>query len=163
MTDQPNDDEVYLSAQLIRQWQAEYSQLLTERASLTDQQAEIQKRMNEVASKIQSLGNKLRAAAPFSPKILEWMQEQEFEPENVALTDAILKALLRTHPNQRINRNMLQQLVPQAGYPANKLQANPNYLYIALKRLADRNLIIEDPPGHFQLTGTGRVEAHTKR
>lgn len=164
MADQEQPDEVYLSAQLIRQWMAEYTTLLAERTSLSAQQIELQRKMNEVGSKIQVLGNKLRAAAPFSPKILEWMQEQEFDQiENVALTDAILKALLRIPPGSAMNRNILQNTVPQLGYPAQKLQANPNYLYIALKRLADRNLITEAPPGHFSLTGPGRVEAQTKR
>src|ERR1700721_954540 len=101
------ENEVYLSAKLIRQWQDEYVELVNERTTLTTQINELNQKAGVIISKLGPLMNKKKAAAPFSGKIAEWIQEQEFNsaPDNVTLTSAILKALVR---NQVMNRNMLQ-------------------------------------------------------
>jgi hypothetical protein len=160
MSDQ--DDEVYLSAKHIRDWKAEFEALTIEQSGVSVQINSLQKRHTELANKIQSLRQKLHLAIPFSPSLGEWIQEKEFDatPDNVTLTDAILKAIVRF---QVANRNMLQQNVQQFGYPAQKLQSNPNYLYIALKRLKDRKFIEEAPPDQFRLTSAGQAEAAQKR
>jgi hypothetical protein len=154
------EDRVYLSAKDIRQWKDEYAALIAERMALANEFTDLQKRQTDVGNRIAALGQRLRQAVPFSPELAAWLEDQDFNlPENVALTDAILKSLLRTHLNAPMQRQAIQQMVPQLGYPAQKLQSNPNYLYIALKRLSDRNLIVEAPPHHFRLTDQGRAEA----
>jgi len=165
MLNQQADNEiVYLSEKLIRQWMDEYVSLNAERARLIAQVAELQKKIGELQPIIQNLNNKIRAAVPFSPKVAEWIEEQESNsPDNIALTDAILKSLLRVmNPTVALQRVTLQGTVTQLGYPEHKLQANPNYIYIALKRLIDRKLIMEEPAHHFRLTDAGRVEAEQK-
>jgi hypothetical protein len=163
MTDEAKDEgQIFLSEKLIQQWKVEYVSLFGERNQLSEQLKEVQSKQNVVTAKIQEIGNKLRSATAFSPPLAEWMIEQEVESaENIPLTTAILKALLRLHQNQAMNRNNLQVLVPQLGYPAQKLQANPNYIYIAIKRLLERKppLIREHPPGHYMLPPEGRAEA----
>jgi hypothetical protein len=159
------EDEVYLSEQLIRQWMDEYVSLNAERVRLIAQVDEFQKQIGELLPVIQNLDNKIRAAVPFSPRVARWIEDQEDNsPDNIALTDAILKALLRvTNPTVALQRTTLQTTVTQLGYPAHKLQANPNYFYIALKRLIDRKLIMAEPAHHFRLTDTGRMEAEQKK
>jgi seryl-tRNA synthetase len=164
MLDREAEDLVYLSERLIRQWMDEYVSLNAQRARLIAQVDELQNKINELHPIIQNLNTKIRAAVPFSSKVGEWIEEQEANsPDNIALTDAILKTLLRvTNPTVALQRSTLQTSVAQFGYPAHKLQANPNYLYIALKRLIDRKLIMEEPAHHFRLTDTGRAEAQQK-
>jgi len=165
MANPRKEDEVYLSEELIRRWMDEYVTLNTERIRLIAQIDELQEKKDELLPAIQNLNNKIRAAIPFSPKVAEWLEDQEdSSPENIALTDAILKALLRvTNPTVALHRATLQSTVTQLGYPAHKLQANPNYIYIAIKRLMDRKLITEEPAHHFRLTDAGRIEAEKKR
>ena len=165
MTNPQKDDAVYLSEKLIRQWMDEYVSLKGERIRLIAQVDEFQKKIDDLLPLIQNLDQKLRAAVPFSPKLAEWLEQQEdSSPDNIALTDAILKSLLRvTNPAVSLQRATLQNTVTQLGYPAHKLQANPNYLYIAIKRLMDRKLIMEEPAHHFRLTEVGRVEAEQKK
>jgi hypothetical protein len=55
------------------------------------------------------------------------------------------------HHGQPLNREIIKQILPRTGYVTQKLNANPNYFYTALKRLVDRQQIIESPPGHFRL------------
>ena len=155
------ENEIYLSDELIRQWMDEYVSRNAERIRLIAQVEELQKKISELLPVIQQLDNKIRAAVPFSPKVLEWIEEQEANSaDNIALTDAILKSLHRvTNPTSSLQRATLLNIVTQVGYPAHKLQANPNYIYIALKRLIDRKLIIEEPAHHFRLTDDGRVAA----
>ena len=165
MANPQKEDAVYLSEKLIRQWMDEYVSLKGERIRLIAQVDEFQKKIDELLPLIQNLDQKLRAAVPFSPKLAEWLEEQEDNsPDNIALTDAILKSLYRvTNPTVALQRATLQNTVTQLGYPAHKLQANPNYLYIALKRLMDRKLIMEEPAHHFRLTEAGRAEAEQKK
>lgn len=164
MAEQP-ENEVYLSAQHIREWKGEYEALITERSTLNAQITELQGKQGEVSAKIASIGQKLQLAIPFSPGLSEWIQEQEFSatPDNVTLTNAILKAFLRVPGGHAMPRQNIAHYLPQVGYPAQKLQANPNYLYIALKRLVDRKLIEEAHSGHFRLTNEGRMAAQKQR
>ena len=164
MHDSEQENEVYLSENLIREWMDGYVSLNAERVRLIAQVEELQRKISELVPVIQNLNNKIRAAVPFSPKVAEWIEEQEANSaDNVALTDAILKSLIRvTNPTVAVQRATLQSTVTQLGYPAHKLQANPNYIYIALKRLIDRGLIMEEPAHHFRLTDAGRVEAEQK-
>ena len=165
MANSQEEDEVYLSERLIRQWMEKYVSLNGERIRLIAKVDEFEKKISELLPVIQELSNKLRAAVPFSPKLTEWLEEQDDNsPENIALTDAILKSLFRvTNATVSLQRATLQNTVTQLGYPAHKLQANPNYLYIALKRLMDRKLIMEEPAHHFRLTEAGRAEAEQKK
>ena len=183
---------VYLSEPMICGWQDEYVSLAAARTELTAQVSEMNKKVGEIDTKLTELIQKIRAAVPFNPTLGEWVQEQEFEaqPDNVALTDAILKAFLRfpqaavVHAAARhhrlppglrqqivnqpppapptINRQQIVQILPSVGYPAQKLNANPNYLYIALKRLLKRELIEEPSPGQFRITPKGRMEAQKR-
>jgi DNA-binding PadR family transcriptional regulator len=57
-----------------------------------------------------------------------------------------------------MSKSIIMQTVHQYGYPQQKLQANPNYINIALKRLIDRRLIYEGPSGHYAITDAGRAE-----
>jgi seryl-tRNA synthetase len=165
MANPQKEDQVYLSEGLIRQWMEEYVSLTAERTRLVAHLDELHKKLDELLPTIQNLNNKIRAAVPFSPRLAEWIEEQEDNsPDNIALTDAILKTLLRvTNPTVALQRATIQSTVTQFGYPAHKLQANPNYIYIALKRLMDRKLIMEEPAHHFRLTDAGRVEAEQKK
>jgi hypothetical protein len=159
------ENEIYLSAQLVREWQDEYVALTSHRTDLTREQEALIKQINEANARLGVLLHKIKAAAPFSPKILEWLQEQEFvaQPDNVALTDAILKVFLRFATGIPIPRQNFVNVLPSVGYPAQKLNANPNYLYIALKRLRERELIEEvGGAGHFVITPKGRAEAQKK-
>jgi hypothetical protein len=159
------EDTVYLSEQLIRRWQDEYVGLASERADVTTQVDQLNKRVTEINGKLTALQNKLKSAVPFNPKLIEWLQEQEFmaQPENVALTDAILKVFLRFPAPQQIPRQNFNNILPAVGYSPQRLQANPTYLYIALKRLIVRELIEEPTPGQFRITNKGREEAMKKK
>lgn len=157
------DNQVYLSSQHVRQWMTEYSEAIDARIGLQTQANEIQQKVNELTTKIQALGTKLKSAMPFEPKIAEWMTEREFDAtENIPLTNAILRGLFRIPLGQFVQRNQIHSLVQQVGYPLQKLQANQNYLYIALKRLTDRKLIVEQQNGYFAITETGRHEVAKK-
>jgi seryl-tRNA synthetase len=164
MSSSQREDEVYLSDKLIRQWMDEYVSLDGERRRLTAQVSELQEKISELLPVIQTLDDKIRAAAAFSPKLAQWIEEQEDNsPDNVALRDAILKSLLMvTNSTVALQKSTLQSAVSQLGYPAQKLQTNPDYLHMALRRLRDRKLIVEEPADHFRLTDAGRVEAKKK-
>ncbi len=164
MTEENSDEgQIFLSEKLIQQWKTEYLSLFNQRNTLAQQVREVQAQQLQVNNKIQEIGNKLRGASQFLPSLGEWIIEQDIEStaENISLTTAILKALARHAPHVAVNRNTLQTTVPQLGYPAQKLQANQNYMYIAIKRLLERKppLIKENPPGHYSLTNEGRAEA----
>ncbi len=164
MADQ-EESEVYLSGTHIRQWKADYEALLAERATLAGQMAELQQKQNAVNTNIQNLANKLRLAIPFAPGLSEWLEDQDFNlsPETTALTDAILKALMQIPPGHQIQPVQIQGLVPRFGYPQQKLQANPNYLYIALRRLVVRGFVEEPMKGTYRLTQPGRTQAQQRR
>jgi hypothetical protein len=138
--------------------------LNAERARLIAQADELRKKISDLLPIIQNLDTKIRAAVPFSAKVADWIEDQEANsPDNIALTDAILKSLLTVmNPTTSLQRATLISTVTQLGYPEHKLQANPNYIYIALKRLIDRKLIMEEPAHHFRLTDQGRLEAEQK-
>jgi hypothetical protein len=70
------ENEIYLSDELIRQWMDDYVSLNAERVRLIAQVEELQKKIGELLPIIQQLDNKIRAAVPFSPKVLEWIEEQ---------------------------------------------------------------------------------------
>ena len=96
MANPQKDDQVYLSERLIREWMEEYVSLTAERVKLVAQVDELQKKLDELLPAIQNLNTKIRAAVPFSPRLEEWIEQQEDNsPDNIALTDAILKTLLR--------------------------------------------------------------------
>jgi hypothetical protein len=153
-------NEVLLTVEQIRQWMDEYKAIGAERARLNAVLEETQKGLSETDTKLITIAKKLRLAAPFYPKISEWLEEEEFNtPDSVALTLAILTALAHHPVNTSISRNVLQQTVGQFGYPPQKLLANPNYLSIALKRLITRQLIEEAAAQHFKITPVGRAEA----
>lgn len=161
MSDDAADDEIYLSAKHIRDWKADYEASVNEASAIATQIQELQAKQSQLANKILVLKQKIHSAIPFSPSLGEWIQEQEFNSsgDNVTLTKAILKSLAQLPLGHAMNRQQIPQLVPRFGYPPQKLNANPNYLYIALKRLADRKLVEEVPGGSFKLTETGRTEA----
>jgi hypothetical protein len=161
MADEKRDPEVLLTRQHIHQWMDEFSALLAERVEISKKQEEMQHRSNVVGQNIQMLHHRLLAVAPFYPSIVEWLKEQEIvSPDGVALTQAILRVLQQIPNQAAMNRLNIQQLVPQFGYPAHKLQANQNYMNIALKRLVDRRLVEEFPAssGHYRITDAGRTE-----
>jgi hypothetical protein len=159
MSDQ--DDEVYLSAKHIREWKADYEASINEASVIAAQINELQAKHAQIASKIQGLKQKIHLAIPFSPGLGEWIQEQEFNSsgDNVTLTKAILKSLAQIPPGHPMPRQNIPMLVPRFGYPQQKLNSNPNYLYIALKRLTDRKLLEEMPGGNYKLTDVGRIES----
>jgi hypothetical protein len=159
MSDQ--DDEVYLSAKHIRDWKADYEASINEASVVSAQITELQAKQTQLASKIQGLKQKIHSAIPFSPSLGEWMQEQEFDSsgDNTTLTKAILKTLAQVPVGHPMNRGNIPGMVPRFGYPQQKLSSNPNYLYIALKRLTDRKLLEEMPGGNYRLTDMGRMEA----
>jgi hypothetical protein len=162
----PNETEVYLSAAHIREWKADYEAALTERSVLAGQLIKLQQNQQAVVERIQSLANKLRAAIPFAPELSEWLEEQDFNrsAENLALPDAILKVMVRIFPaNAHVPGHQIHQHLPQVGYPPQKLQATPNYLGIALKRLVARGLLQEAQKGQYGLTQPGRVHAQQLR
>jgi hypothetical protein len=156
----PDEGQIFLSEKRVQQWKDEYIRLLGEQRTLAVQSKELQNKQTAVNNQINEIGHKLRSAIPFSPPLSEWMTEQEIDRgENIPLTTAILKSLLRVPVGHRMNRMAVQQTVPQLGYSPQKLQATPNYLHIALKRLLERKLIIENPAGSYLLTEAGRAEA----
>jgi hypothetical protein len=156
-----DENEVYLSAAQVRGWQDEYSGLGNERADVGTQIQALNKRAGEINARQSELLNKIRAAAAFSPKIAEWVQEQDFnaQPDNTTLTKAILKALLRIPGQPVVPRQNIQATLPHVGYPQQRIATNPNYFYTALKRLVGRGHLFEPQPGFYQLTQEGRLEA----
>jgi hypothetical protein len=153
--------EIYLSAKIVRQWMADYTSLIAQRAALGQQITELQSKQNQVVQKISEVTSKLYGAGQLLEPVRDWIIEQEFnaQPDNTTLPKAILTVLSRTPGGHPVPRQNIQSLIAGAGYPQQRLQQNPNYLYIALKRLLDRKLIQEGPAAHYQLTNDGRAEA----
>ena len=135
-----------ITAQMVRPWQDEHTRL---RIELEETKAKI----GPLQAKLSQMDALIKAAAPYSPELQEWLEleeERAMGAEGVALTDAIKKALT-AHKGKPLARDTIKNLLPQYGYPAAKLQVNPNYFYTALKRLGTRQEITEEPPGQFQL------------
>lgn len=157
------DDEIYLSAKHIRDWKADYEASVTEASAIAAQITDLQSKHTQLTSKVHGLRTKIQLAIPFSPGLGEWIQEQEFNSsgDNVTLTKAILKSVAQIPGGHPMNCQTITAQVPRFGYPPQKLNSNPNYLYIALKRLTDRKLLEEIQPGsgNFRLTNEGRMEA----
>jgi hypothetical protein len=163
---EPSDsnDDILLSAELIKQWIEQYESLSGRKDEITKKIQELNGEAQQISNELVGLQHKMATARPFSRRLQEWLQQQEDNnPETIALTDAILKTLLKFPPGAMINREHIKSFVSQTGYPSAKLQANPNYFYIALKRLTDRGLIAEAPPGNFKLTDAGRAETTKPR
>lgn len=156
-----DENEVLLSAKLVRDWKAEYEALTAEQSALVTHINDLQKQHTELGNKAQKVMAKIYGAVPFLPELSQWIQEQQFNSsgDNATLTKAILKSLAQFPPGHAMNRQQIPQQVQRFGYPQQKLTANPNYLYIALKRLTDRKLLEEVLGGSFRLTETGRMEA----
>lgn len=156
-----DENEILLSAKQVRDWKAEYEALITQQSALVTHIHDLQRQHAELVNKAQVVMNKIHGALPFLPELGEWIQEQQFNSsgDNATLTKAILKTLTLVPIGHAMNRQQIPQHVARFGYPPQKLQANPNYLYIALKRLVDRKYLEEVPGGSFRLTQTGRTEA----
>jgi hypothetical protein len=54
------------------------------------------------------------------------------------------------------SREKIKTNLAAHGYPLEKIQANPNYLYTALARLAKGGKIVEVTPGHYKVKLRGR-------
>jgi hypothetical protein len=147
--------KVLLSSTDVANWQREWL-TIDDRVQAAEQQIVALRAQKAEVTK------KLEGAALFVPKVADWLKQQaEYlrlkeeakAPDDVALTDAIVRILrTRVSPARPVmSRDRIRTYLPAAGYPTAKIQANPNYLYIALKRLVDRNVIIESPPGHYKI------------
>lgn len=104
-----------------------------------------------LSAKIDEIDGRLRSAVAFVPALKEWLDAVDFE-DDVALTDAIVAVLKRKPTGRMVPRDEIRRQLPTVGYSSAKLAANPNYFYIALKRLVERGLIVEGAPtGRFAL------------
>jgi predicted nuclease with TOPRIM domain len=149
MSDQPHvTTTAFLTAEHVEQWKAERSNFADRLSALKGQVEQINAEMTQITAEIAKRDQMLRNAVPFVPGLAEWLDS--IDPETIALTDAI-KRVLQMHHGQPLNREIIKQILPRTGYVTQKLNANPNYFYTALKRLVDRQQIIESPPGHFRL------------
>jgi hypothetical protein len=151
MSDQPKlipATTAFLTAEHVENWKAERASFVDQQNKLKEQLAVIQQKIAQCATEIAQREQMLRQAIPFVPDLADWFESMD--PEAIALTDAIKRAL-HMHRGQALNREIIKQLLPRVGYAVAKLNANPNYFYTALKRLVIRNEIMEAPPGHFRL------------
>ena len=140
-------NQVFLSTAHIAEWKAERERIAQE---IRDEEAKI----GPLRERLAAVDEKLRAAVLFVPELEDWLdreEEKQMGSEAVTLTDAIKVFLSRFGPTQPVARDMIRANLPSVGYDAAKLNANPNYLYTALKRLAARSEIVEGPPGAFKL------------
>jgi len=147
--------KVLLSSADVANWQREW-------LTIDDRIRLAEKQITELRAAKSELLKKLEGAALFVPEVATWLKEQtehlrlkeeKEAPDDVALTDAIVRVLrTRTNPARpTMARDRIRAYLPAAGYPTAKIQANPNYLYVALKRLADRGIILESPAGHYKM------------
>jgi hypothetical protein len=162
MSDQENEasamsetgSDVLLSRGLVEQWKHE----------LIDMDARIldaQKQVVALQNRKKDLSRKLQSAVAFIPELEGWLkgqasllaeQEAEAAADDVALTDAIVRYLTKRGPARPpASRDRIRNNLPAVGYSNEKITANPNYLYTALKRLVDRKIIKEEPQGHFAM------------
>ena len=128
-------------------WKTQRDFLILEQTKSLEQQKVIAKRLAEMSSELQILDKNLVAAATLAPELEEQLQDV-LVPEEPALTDAIVK-VLQQKP-EGVDREYIRGRLPVVGYATAKLDKNPNYLYIALKRLINRRRI-EENEGKFRI------------
>lgn len=129
--------EIFLSAQVIKDLKAK-------RSAATEEIKELEARLKTAREQALEYESKLRAAAFFVPALAKELEEEADEAELPSLTEAILKTLRRYPPGSARPLASIRARLSVEGYPEAKLRANPNYFYTALKRLKDRNLIRYD-------------------
>jgi hypothetical protein len=156
-----SDDESNPSAQivdpaLVEIWKAKRVQFAAELV-------EVQRKIGPLTAAIRQMDNLLKAVAPSFPGLEDWIKENisanpliddtNTTVEDVPLTNAIKRVLMgrREPPGRLTTRERIKVGLPSAGYPLDKINANPNYLYTALKRLVDRGEIIEAPGGNYRI------------
>jgi hypothetical protein len=142
MSDNILENKVFLSSEHIKVWQ-------DERMTLAAELVSIDERTRLLRARIEEIDKMLQSAAIFVPALKEWLES--ISPEDAALTEAILKTLRARAVGTTLSRDGIKARLPQHGYPASKLEANPNYLYTAMKRLIDRGLIVERTPGGYMI------------
>jgi hypothetical protein len=155
MSDQDaNESNILLRVSDITGWKAEWE-------SMDDAIQEAEARVKQLRRRRSELSTLLTGAVAFAPDLKNWLEEQEQKrlereardaPEDLALTDAILKILKK---QGKATRDVIRGHLPGAGYAIQKIQANPNYLYTAIARLIARDKIEETAPGTgvFKLKG----------
>jgi hypothetical protein len=144
-TERPRDDEV-ITSEMAELWQ-------NERVRISEEIAQILAKTNRLQARLVHINGLLKAAAALRPEIQDWLDSEEEKAmgeEAVVLTTAI-KRFLTANKGKPSQREAIKTGLPQHGYPAIKLQANPNYFYTALKRLVKREEILEAPSGAFSL------------
>lgn len=142
-SDAPSNMEKALVSE-VTQWIQERTVLVQGREVAAAVVSDHDKRIGEIDKRI-------AAAAVLSHVVDEMKQELEAESGKVPLTKAIVDVLTTVFPGRPVDRNLLKKSVTRVGYPVDRLNTNPNYLYIAIRRLLDRDLIKEEPEGHFVL------------
>ena len=144
----PSSKAAFLTAEDVERWKSERAALVSQQEELKAQVVALQTRVGEIGGEIAKREESLRNAAPFVPGLADWLST--IDPEEIALTTAIKKALA-PHRGRPLPREVIKNLLPSQGFPAQKLNANPNYFSTALKRLVARDEVMEGPPGQFRL------------
>jgi hypothetical protein len=124
-----------------------------ERMQLAEQIREEDEKVSALRVELAKVDDRLRAAMLFVPELQDWFDqedEKQMGQEVVPLTDAIIR-FLTANKGRVFPRDTIKANLQNFGYAVTKLNANPNYLYTALKRLIKRDEIVEAPPGHFRL------------
>ena len=137
--------KVFLSSSDVELWKADRARIVGE---ITEATAKIE----ALRADLNTLDKKMKAAILFVPDLEEWLDEEterQMGQEAVALTDAI-KKVLAINILRPVPRDEIKLQLSKVGYSTEKLRANPNYFYIALKRLVERNEITEAKPGFFK-------------
>jgi hypothetical protein len=154
--------DVLLSKEDIEGWKREWE-------GIDDNIANAEARVQELRTRKIKLAQLLRGAMVFAPGLENWIHLQEASrplggpqdtSDDVALTDAILSVLRHRFPLS-VSREEIRLELPAHGYPTEKIQNNPNYLYTALGRLVRSGKIVEAvPAGHYVVRG--RSEEDTR-
>lgn len=146
----PNQPKVLLSTDDVARWQHEW-------LTIDDRIRDAELHISELRKLKTELLRRLEGVSLFVPEVSSWLKEQQEllrqkeereAPDDVALTEAIVRVLTARGPARPVTRERLRAYLPNFGYSTTKIQANPNYLYIALKRLVDRGIIVEGPTGY---------------
>lgn len=146
-TDLKAENHAILTTEDIRQWQDRFSEI-------SEEIGEARRKIADLEGERSAFEVKFKAASLFAPDITQWLSEQVPPAEEIALTEAIIKAL-QTNGPKSIARDRLKSLLPAAGYAETKLNANPNYLYVAIKRLLTREKIVEVEEGTYKIKPAG--------
>lgn len=141
-------DEVSATKPVADEWEAGLGKRATEwaerRATLVAQRRELLDQVAPLTAEIADIDNKTAAAMLIAPSVADVFFKADAVDDAVQLPDAILEALkIPPIPTPGITREQIKQRLPMVKYDVSRLQANPNFLHIALKQMVERKQLVE--------------------